>query len=108
MTEAARLGVDLMINPVEHQHGHSLHQQAHDFTRRKRPMTLDTLTHPGKLVYSEQNYVISFVVPNQKSLTTLAKQRGIEGTWEEICTHPEMERAVLKEIKEVAANSKYR
>lgn len=60
------------------------------------------------LVYSEQNYVISFVVPNQKSLTALAKQRRIAGTWEEICTQPEMERAVLKEIKEVAANSKYK
>lgn len=58
------------------------------------------------LVYSEQNYVISFVVPNQKSLTALAKQRGIVETWEEICTHPEMEREVLKEIKKVAANSK--
>lgn len=55
---------------------------------------------------SDQNYVISFVVPNQKSLTALAKQRGIEGTWEEICTHPEMEREVLKAIKEVAVNIK--
>lgn len=55
---------------------------------------------------SEQNYVISFVVPNQKRLTELAKQRGIVGTWEEICTHPEMEREVLKAIKEVAVNSK--
>lgn len=36
----------------------------------------------------------------------MAKQRGIVGTWEEICTHPEMEREVLKEIKEVAVNSK--
>lgn len=55
---------------------------------------------------SDQNYVISFVVPNQKSLTGLAKQRGIVGTWEEICTHPDMEREVLKAIKEVATNSK--
>ncbi|XP_034453583.1 long-chain-fatty-acid--CoA ligase 4 [Hippoglossus hippoglossus] len=55
---------------------------------------------------SEQNYVISFVVPNQKKLTELAKQRSIVGSWEEICTHPEMEREVLKEIKAVAANIK--
>lgn len=55
---------------------------------------------------SDQNYVISFVVPNQKKLTELAKQRGIEGTWEEICTNPEMESEVLKAIKEVATNSK--
>ncbi|XP_041845762.1 long-chain-fatty-acid--CoA ligase 4 isoform X2 [Melanotaenia boesemani] len=55
---------------------------------------------------SDQNYVISFVVPNQKRLTELAKQRGIMGTWEEICTHPEMEKAVLGEIKDVACKIK--
>ncbi|XP_005719617.1 long-chain-fatty-acid--CoA ligase 4 [Pundamilia nyererei] len=55
---------------------------------------------------SDQNYVISFVVPNQKKLTELAKQRSIEGTWEEICTNPEMESEVLKAIKEVATNIK--
>ncbi|XP_075999524.1 long-chain-fatty-acid--CoA ligase 4 [Genypterus blacodes] len=55
---------------------------------------------------SEENYVISFVVPNQKSLTDLAKKRGIMGTWEEICTHPDMEREVLKAIKEAAVNIK--
>ncbi|KAF7654407.1 hypothetical protein LDENG_00070130 [Lucifuga dentata] len=55
---------------------------------------------------SDQNYVISFVVPNQKSLTELAKQRGITGTWEEICTHPDMEQEVLKAIKEVAVKFK--
>lgn len=50
--------------------------------------------------------MISFVVPNQKKLTELAKQRGIVGSWEEICTHPDMEKEVLKAIKEVAVNSK--
>ncbi|XP_008276356.1 long-chain-fatty-acid--CoA ligase 4 [Stegastes partitus] len=55
---------------------------------------------------SDQNYVISFVVPNQKKLMELAKQRSIVGTFEEICTHPDMEREVLKAIKEVAVNIK--
>ncbi|XP_038134039.1 long-chain-fatty-acid--CoA ligase 4 [Cyprinodon tularosa] len=55
---------------------------------------------------SDQNYVVSFVVPNQKRLTELAKQRGVEGKWEELCNHPEMEKEVLKEIKEVAAKIK--
>ncbi|XP_068181482.1 long-chain-fatty-acid--CoA ligase 4 isoform X2 [Antennarius striatus] len=55
---------------------------------------------------SEQNYVISFVVPNQKKLSELAKQRGIVGTWEEICRHSEMETEVLKEIKEAAVKIK--
>lgn len=56
---------------------------------------------------SDQNYVISFIVPNQKKLTALASQKGIEGTWEEICNHPVMEREVLREIKEVATSSEY-
>ncbi|XP_078117376.1 long-chain-fatty-acid--CoA ligase 4 [Sander vitreus] len=55
---------------------------------------------------SEQNYVISFVVPNQKRMTQLANRSGIVGEWEEICTHPDMEREVLNEIKKVAANNK--
>lgn len=55
---------------------------------------------------SFQSYVISFVVPNQKKLTGLALQKGIEGTWEEICNNPTMEVEVLKEIKEVASSMK--
>uniref|UniRef100_A0A671MU73 long-chain-fatty-acid--CoA ligase n=1 Tax=Sinocyclocheilus anshuiensis TaxID=1608454 RepID=A0A671MU73_9TELE len=55
---------------------------------------------------SDQNYVISFIVPNQKKLTALASQKGIEGTWEEICNQPIMEREVLREIKEVATSIK--
>ncbi|XP_061540996.1 long-chain-fatty-acid--CoA ligase 4 isoform X1 [Phycodurus eques] len=55
---------------------------------------------------SDQNYIISFVVPNQKRMMELAKQRGLVVQWEEICTHPDMEKEVLKEIKEVAAKVK--
>ncbi|XP_063793370.1 long-chain-fatty-acid--CoA ligase 4 isoform X2 [Pseudophryne corroboree] len=55
---------------------------------------------------SHQSYVISFVVPNQKKLTSLALQKAIEGTWEEICNNPTMEAEVLKEIKEVASSLK--
>ncbi|KAJ8338405.1 hypothetical protein SKAU_G00373710 [Synaphobranchus kaupii] len=55
---------------------------------------------------SDQNYVISFVVANQKKLTTLANQKGIDGTWEEICNNPIMEKEVLKEITEVAKSIK--
>ncbi|CAM4613203.1 unnamed protein product [Leuciscus chuanchicus] len=55
---------------------------------------------------NDQNYVISFIVPNQKKLTAFANQKGIEGTWEEICNHPLMEREVLREIKEVATSIK--
>ncbi|XP_063288213.1 long-chain-fatty-acid--CoA ligase 4 isoform X2 [Pelobates fuscus] len=55
---------------------------------------------------SFESYVISFVVPNQKKLTGLAQQKGIEGTWEEICNNPTMEAEVLREIKEVASSMK--
>ncbi|XP_051933443.1 long-chain-fatty-acid--CoA ligase 4 isoform X2 [Hippocampus zosterae] len=55
---------------------------------------------------SDQNYVISFVVPNQKRLMELAKQRGLVTDWEEICIHADMEEVVLREIKDVAAKIK--
>lgn len=55
---------------------------------------------------SDQSYVISFVVPNQKKLTALAEQKGISGTWVEICNNPTMEAEILQEIKEVANKSK--
>ncbi|XP_067853271.1 long-chain-fatty-acid--CoA ligase 4-like isoform X2 [Heptranchias perlo] len=55
---------------------------------------------------SEQSYVISFVVPNQKKLTALAEQKRVQGTWEEICNDPTMEVEVLREIKEASASSK--
>uniref|UniRef100_A0A8C2K422 long-chain-fatty-acid--CoA ligase n=1 Tax=Cyprinus carpio TaxID=7962 RepID=A0A8C2K422_CYPCA len=52
------------------------------------------------------NYLISFVVPNQKQMTELAKKSGIEGEWEELCNHTKMEEEVLKVIKEIAVTSK--
>ncbi|KTG45346.1 hypothetical protein cypCar_00002201 [Cyprinus carpio] len=55
---------------------------------------------------SDQNYLISFVVPNQKQMTELAKKSGIEGEWEELCNHTKMEEEVLKVIKEIAVTSK--
>lgn len=61
---------------------------------------------PLPLYVSDQSYVISFVVPNQKRLTALAEQKGISGTWVDICNNPTMEAEVLQEIKEVANKSK--
>ncbi|NXA82298.1 ACSL4 ligase, partial [Thryothorus ludovicianus] len=55
---------------------------------------------------SDQSYVISFVVPNQKKLTTLAEQKGISGSWVDICNNPTMEAEILREIKEVANKMK--
>ncbi|XP_053341832.1 long-chain-fatty-acid--CoA ligase 4b [Clarias gariepinus] len=55
---------------------------------------------------SNQNYVISFVVPNQKQLTERANKNGIKGEWEELCNHPTLEQEVLRTIKEVATTNK--
>lgn len=58
------------------------------------------------LFSSDQSYVISFVVPNQKKLTALAEQKGATGSWVDICNNPTMESEVLKEIKQMANKSK--
>ncbi|KAJ8390354.1 hypothetical protein AAFF_G00107480 [Aldrovandia affinis] len=55
---------------------------------------------------SDQSYVISFVVPNQKHLLALAEQRGVRGSWEEICNNPDMEKEVLRIITEAAVGAK--
>ncbi|OBS82842.1 hypothetical protein A6R68_23175 [Neotoma lepida] len=61
--------------------------------------------HPDgclQIIGHDQSYVISFVVPNQKKLTLLAQQKGIEGSWVDICNNPAMEAEILKEIREAA------
>ncbi|MCI4390786.1 hypothetical protein PGIGA_G00126840 [Pangasianodon gigas] len=55
---------------------------------------------------SDESYVIGFVVPNQKQLLALAKQKQVRGTWEEICNHPDMEKEVLRIITEAAVTAK--
>ncbi|XP_077579824.1 long-chain-fatty-acid--CoA ligase 3b [Stigmatopora nigra] len=55
---------------------------------------------------SDQSYVISFVVPNQKLLTALAERYQVQGTWEEICNNPQMEKEVLRILTEAAISSK--
>ncbi|XP_017351676.1 long-chain-fatty-acid--CoA ligase 3b [Ictalurus punctatus] len=55
---------------------------------------------------SEESYVIGFVVPNQKQLLALAKQKQVRGSWEEICNHHDMEKEVLSVITEAAVNAK--
>ncbi|XP_057712620.1 long-chain-fatty-acid--CoA ligase 3b isoform X1 [Corythoichthys intestinalis] len=55
---------------------------------------------------SDQSYVISFVVPNQKLLMALAERLEVRGTWEEICSNPQMEKEVLRILTEAAISSK--
>ncbi|ELV09943.1 Long-chain-fatty-acid--CoA ligase 3 [Tupaia chinensis] len=54
---------------------------------------------------SYHSYVIGFVVPNQKELTELARKKGLEGTWEELCNSCEMENEVLKVLSEAAISA---
>ncbi|KAI4902767.1 hypothetical protein NFI96_015283 [Prochilodus magdalenae] len=55
---------------------------------------------------SDESYVISFVVPNQKQLLALAKQKEVQGSWEEVCNHPDMEKEVLRIITDAAVTAK--
>uniref|UniRef100_A0A671M607 long-chain-fatty-acid--CoA ligase n=1 Tax=Sinocyclocheilus anshuiensis TaxID=1608454 RepID=A0A671M607_9TELE len=55
---------------------------------------------------SDESYVIGFVVPNQKQLTTLAEQKGIRGSLEELCNYAEMEKEVLHIITDAAVTGK--
>ncbi|XP_062392835.1 long-chain-fatty-acid--CoA ligase 4b [Sardina pilchardus] len=55
---------------------------------------------------SDQNFVICFVVPNQKQLKALASKCSVEGELGELCGHPTMEAEVLKAMKEIATSSK--
>lgn len=57
-------------------------------------------------ISSDQFYVISFVVPNQKQLLALAEQMEVKGTWEEICNNSQMEKEVLRIITEAAISGR--
>lgn len=65
-------------------------------------MLVWSLTKLSFLYFSYHSYVIGFVVPNQKELTELARTKGFNGTWEELCNSSEMENEVLKVLSEAA------
>lgn len=56
--------------------------------------------------FSDQSYVISFVVPNHKQLMALAEQVQVRGTWEEMCNNSQMEKEVLRIITEAALSGR--
>lgn len=58
------------------------------------------------LFFSDQSYVISFVVPNHKQLMVLAEQMQLKGTREEICNNAQMEKEVLRIITEAAVSGR--
>lgn len=56
--------------------------------------------------FSDQSYVISFVVPNHKQLMALAGQMQVRGTWEEICNNSQVEKEVLRIITDAAISGR--
>lgn len=71
-------------------------------TPLKLVLSFDVCNRGNRVPHSDQSYVISFVVPNQKQLMTLAKQMEVKGTWEELCNNSQMEKEVLRIITEAA------
>lgn len=60
-------------------------------------------------VYGDANkaYTVALVVPNQHMLEEMASTLGITGkSFEEICSHPQIEKAVLQELVEQAKKCK--
>ncbi|XP_065172166.1 LOW QUALITY PROTEIN: long-chain-fatty-acid--CoA ligase 4-like [Atheta coriaria] len=53
-------------------------------------------------VYGDSNkqYCVALVVPNQSMLNDLAQKKGISGDFEELCSKPEIEKALQQEIAE--------
>lgn len=50
-----------------------------------------------------KQFTVALVVPNQKHLEELAQRHGLVGkTFEELCSSPVMEKAVIKEMAEHA------
>lgn len=54
-----------------------------------------------------KQFTVALVVPNQKHLEELAQRQGLEGkTFEDLCSNPVMEKAVIKEMAEHARKCK--
>ncbi|KAM9394012.1 long-chain-fatty-acid--CoA ligase 1 [Pholidichthys leucotaenia] len=50
---------------------------------------------------SLQSYLIGIVVPDQEVLVNWAKDRGFEGSFEELCQNPDVKNAVLEDMRTV-------
>lgn len=50
---------------------------------------------------SLQSYIIAIIVPNDENLLELAKLKGIEGSFEELCENKEIKNFVLKDLQEI-------
>lgn len=55
---------------------------------------------------ASKNYCVALVVANEKVLLELAETLGIHGEFEQLCSNPIIEKAVLKELAEHAKKSR--
>lgn len=57
---------------------------------------------------SSKHFTVAIVVPNQKQLEDLATKQGVNANipFEQLCTSPEVEKAVVKELAEHAKKCK--
>lgn len=57
---------------------------------------------------SSKQYCVALVVPNQNQLSELAVKKGISnGTFEELCVLPAVEKAVLQELADHGKKCKF-
>lgn len=58
---------------------------------------------------SSKHYTVAIVVPNQKQLEDLAIKQGVDASipFEDLCTSPAIEKAVVKELAEHAKKCKF-
>lgn len=55
---------------------------------------------------ASKNYCVALVVANEKVLLEIAENLGIKGEFEQLCSNPIIEKAVLKELAEHAKKSR--
>ena len=57
---------------------------------------------------SSKQFTVALVVPNQKHLEEIAARQGVSGVeFEDLCSSPVMEKAVIKELAEHAKKCKF-
>lgn len=54
---------------------------------------------------SSKHFCIALVLPNPKALVALADSLGIKGEFEDLCTNPDINKAVLKALNDQAKKS---
>lgn len=95
--------IDRMKDLVKLQHGEYISLSRIETALKMSPLVDNICIHAN----SSQSVCIALIVPNQKSLTELAEKSGVSGkSFEELCSDPVVEKAVLKELADMGRKSK--